>query len=672
MQDRPDQTPPASPPPQDRLPRWDLSALFPGKESPEFQKALADIDRDVKKFAQDWRGQVAKADGAALGAAVARFEQITENIARVETYVSLLRAADNREDTFAAKIDDRLRASAQDLLFFTLEINRIAEPALLQKIAAPELSKYAPWIAGLRASRPHQLDDEAEKYRHLKEGVAEDAWRRLFDLTMQGLRFDVGGEKLTEAETLNIIDNDRDPARRRLAWEAFAKGLGDNAGSFALITNTLAALKAAEDTQRGFEKPEDSRHLENHIERDTVAALAAAVKSSYAKTSHRYYGWKARKNGTARLHPADRNAPLADAPQKYIPWEEAKEIVLAAFAKLSPEMEKTGRRFFDEGWIDAEPRAGKDSGGFSHPAVPSAHPFILVNYFGTTADVMTLAHELGHGIHQVMAAKQGHLMADTPLTVAETASVFGEMLVFRALLDREEDPAMQRAMISEKVEGMLNTVVRQTAFFTFEQKLHAEYRDKGELSPERLGELWRETSRESLGPAVNMDVDGAQHFWAYVPHFIHTPFYVYAYAFGDCLVNALYDAYDKAADKNDFAQKYAAMLAAGGSKNHEALLEPFGFDVNDPAFWRKGLGVIEKYIDDLIALDQKIERAAKAEKDIRGAAADLTDKKAPAANDNPARDDFKKASRKKPPRAGIDSAVPPKPPKKGGGAGGPS
>lgn len=672
MQDRPDQTPPAAPPPQDRLPRWDLSALFPGKDSPEFQKVLSDIDRDVKRFAQDWRGQVAKADGAALGAAVARFEQITENIARVEAYVSLLRAADNSEDTFAAKIDDRLRASVQDLLFFTLEINRIAEPALLQKIAAPELSKYAPWIAGLRASRAHQLDDEAEKYRHLKEGVAEGAWRRLFDLTMQGLRFDVGGKKLTEAETLNIIDNDRDPARRRLAWDAFAKGLGENVGSFALITNTLAALKAAEDTQRGFEKPEDSRHLENHIDRDTVGALAAAVKSSYAKTSHRYYGWKAKKNGTARLHPADRNAPLADAPQKYIPWEEAKEIVLAAFAKLSPEMEKTGRRFFDEGWIDAEPREGKDSGGFSHPAVPSTHPFILVNYFGTTGDVMTLAHELGHGIHQVMAAKQGQLMADTPLTVAETASVFGEMLVFRALLDREEDPAARRAMISEKVEGMLNTVVRQTAFFTFEQKLHAEYREKGELSPERLGELWRETSRESLGPAVNMDVDGAQHFWAYVPHFIHTPFYVYAYAFGDCLVNTLYDAYDKAADKNDFAQKYAALLSAGGSKSHEALLEPFGFDVNDPAFWRKGLGVIEKYIDELITLDQKIERAAKAEKDIRDAGRDLTESKAPAANDNPPRDNFKKAARKKPPPAGLDSAVPTKPPKKGGGTGGPS
>ena len=668
MQQKPDQNPKTMQP-QDNLPRWDLSALFPGKDSPEFQNALAAIDRDVKKFAHDWQGQIAKADGAAIGTAIAQYETLQENIARVETYVSLLRAVDNGDDAFAAKINDRLRDSVQGLLFFTLEINRIPEPALLQKIAAPALAHYAPWVAGLRESRPHQLDDEAEKYRHLKEGVAEDAWRRLFDLTMQGLRFDLDGEKLTEAETLHIVDNDRDPARRRRAWEAFAKGLKENIGSFALITNTLAGLKAAEDTQRHFEKPEDSRHLENHIDRDTVAALGAAVKSSHAKTSHKYYAWKAKKNGTARLHPADRNAPLPDAAQKYIPWDEAKEIVLAAFAKLSPEMEKIGRRFFDEGWIDAEPRAGKDSGAFSHPAVPSAHPYILMNYFGTTGDVMTLAHELGHGIHQVLAAKQGHLMADTPLTLAETASVFGEMLVFRALLDREEDPSTRRAMIAEKVEGMLNTVVRQTAFFGFEQKLHGEYREKGELSPERLGDIWRESMRESLGPAVNMDVEGAQHFWAYVPHFIHTPFYVYAYAFGDCLVNTLYAAYESAPDKNDFAAKYTDMLAAGGSKSHDAILAPFGFDMHDPAFWRKGLGVIEKYVDELVTLDAKIEQAARAEKDIKAAGRVLTDKQQ-GTNDNAPKAAFKKAANNGQPKQQAKQSKKPAPPKNGGGAGG--
>ncbi len=667
MTDRPEPSQPSLLP-HGQPPRWDLSALFPGKDSPEFKKALADIDRDVKDFARDWQGKVAKADGASLGQAMARFEKISENIARVETYVSLLRAADNAEDAFATKTDDRLRASQQDLLFFTLELNRISEGALLQKIASPDLAKYAPWIAGLRAGRAHQLDDEAEKYRHLKEGVAEDAWRRLFDRTLQDIRFDVDGKKLTEAETLSIVDNDKDPARRRRAWEAFARGIEENIGSFTLITNTLAALKAAEDEQRGFEKPEDSRHLSNHIDRETVGALSAAVKASHSKTSHRYYSWKAKKNGTARLHPADRNAPLPGAAEKKIPWEEAKEIVLAAFARLSPEMEKIGRRFFDEGWIDAEPRAGKDSGAFSHPSVPSAHPYILMNYFGTTGDVMTLAHELGHGIHQVLAAQQGHLLADTPLTLAETASVFGEMLVFRSLLDREENPAARRAMIAGKVEDMLNTVVRQTAFFTFEQKLHAEYREKGELSPERLSDLWRDVNRESLGAGVNMDVPGAGNFWAYIPHFIHTPFYVYAYAFGDCLVNALYDVYDKTPDKQDFVQKYKDLLSAGGSKSHEDALESFGFDIKDPAFWRKGLSVIERYIDELQALDQKIENAAKAKKDFKTAGGDITGDTQKTANDNAVRKSFGKGAAKRPPRAGLDGVPPtPKPPRSGNG-----
>jgi len=640
-------------------PRWDLSALFPAKDSPAFEQALKDIAKDVKTFADTYRGGVAKLSGQDLGRAVTAFEKISENIARVESFVDLTRATDVSHDAWASKISDRLRDTTQDMLFFTLELNKLSEAALLEKMRAPELAHYAPWVAGVRSGRAHQLPDAAEKYRHIREATAEDAWHRLFDQTMTSLRFDVGGQKLTEAETLNIVDNDEDAGKRKAAWEAFAKGLGDNRKTFALITNTLAALKAAEDRQRGFEKPEDSRHLENRIERETVEALVSAVRESYPKTSHRYYEWKAKKQGVARLHPADRNAPLAGHSAKSIPWDDAKEIVLQSFAKLSPEMEKIGRRFFDEGWIDAEPRAGKDSGGFSHPTVPSAHPYILVNYFGTPSDVMTLAHELGHGIHQVLAGAQGHLMADTPLTVAETASVFGEMLVFRALLDREEDPVARRAMIAGKVEDMLNTVVRQTAFFNFEQRLHQEHRDKGEVSPDRLAELWRDISRESLGPAVNTDTPGAGDFWAHVPHFVHTPFYVYAYAFGDCLVNALYDEYAAASDKNVFADKYIDLLQAGGSKGHEALLAPFGFDTADPAFWKKGLGVIERYIDDLIALDTKIEAALKAQNDFKNAGKDIADK--PAQNDNDGKAQAplrKKFNAKKAPPAGTSRAKP--------------
>lgn len=640
------------------LPRWDLSALFSGKDGADFKSAMQAVAIDVADFAKTYRGTIAKLDGATLGGAVERFEKISENIARIETYVELLRAADVREDGFASKVHEKLRAATQDMLFFELEINKLSETALMEKMTAPALARYAPWLAGVRAGRAYQLSDEQEKYRHLREATAEHAWRRLFDQTMADLRFDVDGQKLTEAETLNIIDGAEDPVMRKRAWEAFAKGLSDNIKSFVLITNTLAGLKAAEDAQRGFDNPEDSRHLENRIAGETVEALSKAVKESYADLSHKYYAWKAQKTGVARLHPADRNAPLQGAPTREIPWDEAKEIVLEAFARLSPEMEKIGRRFFDEGWIDAEPRAGKDSGAFSHPAVPSAHPYILLNYFGTPADVMTLAHELGHGIHQVLAAKQGHLMADTPLTVAETASVFGEMLVFQSLLAQETDPVAKRAMIAGKVEDMLNTVVRQTAFYTFEQKLHNAYRENGELSAEDIGRMWRDISRESLGSAVNTDIAGMENFWAYIPHFIHTPFYVYAYAFGDCLVNALYDEYAQAPDKQDFAKKYEDLLAAGGSKSHEALLQPFGFDTADPDFWKKGLGVISRYIDDLIKLDQKIEAAAKAQKDFKDAGNDIVTP--PADNDN------KKAfnARRAPPRAANEGK--PKPPAGGG------
>jgi len=638
------------------LPRWDLSALFSGKDGDDFKSALQVVATDVADFAKTYRGAIAKLDGAALGGAVERFEKISENIARIETYVELLRAADAREDAFAGKVNEKLRAATQDMLFFELEINKLPEAALMEKMAAPALACYAPWLAGVRAGRARQLSDEQEKYRHLREATAEHAWRRLFDQTMADLRFDVDGRKLTEAETLNIIDGADDPAARKRAWEAFAKGLESNIKSFTLITNTLAGLKAAEDAQRGFDKPEDSRHLENRIAGETVEALSKAVRESYADLSHKYYAWKAQKSGVARLHPADRNAPLEGAPAREIPWAEAKEIVLEAFGKLSPEMEKIGRRFFDEGWIDAEPRAGKDSGAFSHPAVPSAHPYILLNYFGTPGDVMTLAHELGHGIHQVLAAKQGHLMADTPLTVAETASVFGEMLVFQSLLAQETDPVAKRAMIAGKVEDMLNTVVRQTAFYSFEQKLHNAYRENGELSAEDIGKIWREVSRESLGASINTDVPGMEHFWAYIPHFIHTPFYVYAYAFGDCLVNALYDEYAGTSDKQDFARKYEDLLAAGGSKSHEALLQPFGFDTANPDFWKKGLGVIGRYIDDLIKLDRKIEATAKAQKDFKDAGDDIV--MPPAGNDN------KKSAHPAPPRAANEGK--PKPPAGGG------
>jgi oligoendopeptidase F len=371
-----------------------------------------------------------------------------------------------------------------------------------------------------------------------------------------------------------------------------------NLRTFTLIANTLAKDKEISDRWRGFADIADARHLANRVEREVVEALVTAVREAYPRLSHRYYALKARWFGKKRLPYWDRNAPLPDLPARAIPWLEAKDTVLSAYRAFSPEMAKIAERFFAERWIDAPVRSGKAPGAFSNPTVPSSHPFILLNYQGKPRDVMTLAHELGHGVHQVLAAPNGALMAPTPLTLAETASVFGEMLTFRKLLADSRNQKERKAMLAAKVEDMINTVVRQIAFYTFERAVHSERRN-GELTAAQIGALWLDVQRESLGPAIELK-PGYETFWCYIPHFIHSPFYVYAYAFGDCLVNSLYAVYENAAQ--GFAERYLAMLAAGGTKHHSELLAPFGLDARDPAFWQGGLRVIERMIVELESL----------------------------------------------------------------------
>ncbi|MEL6216417.1 MAG: M3 family oligoendopeptidase, partial [Pseudomonadota bacterium] len=376
--------------------------------------------------------------------------------------------------------------------------------------------------------------------------------------------------------------------------------LGDNIRLFTLITNTLAKDKEISDRWRGFKDVADSRHLANRVEAPVVNALVDAVTDAYPRLSHRYYVMKARWLGMDKLAHWDRNAPLPEKPERVIAWDEARDMVLNAYGEFAPRMADVARDFFDKRWIDAPTRPGKGSGAFAHPTVPSAHPYVLLNYQGKSRDVMTLAHELGHGVHQVLAADQGVLMARTPLTLAETASVFGEMLTFRRLLGETADPKERKALLAGKVEDMLNTVVRQIAFYKFERKVH-EARREGELTSDKIAELWMSVQAESLGPAIEFK-PGYETFWAYIPHFIHSPFYVYAYAFGDCLVNSLYALYEDA--HPGFVEKYFDMLSAGGSKHHSELLAPFGLDASEPAFWRKGLSMIEGLIDELEAMEQ--------------------------------------------------------------------
>jgi oligoendopeptidase F len=579
------------------LPEWDLSDLYPGRESPELTHDLVRLSEDAEAFRRQYEGRLATLSDADLGAAIATYERLQELAGRIMSYASLVHAgnlADPEVGRFYQTMSERINAVSTTLLFFTLEINRLDEAELAAKVDDPVLAHYRPWLRDTRAFRPHQLSDEVEKLLHEKYIAGRAAWTRLFDETIADLRFPFRGQELTEAEALDLL-SDHDPEIRREAAQIIGEVLGKNARTFSLITNTLAKDKEIEDRWRRFPRPISARNLANFVEDEVVDALISAVRASYPRLSHRYYRLKARWFGLEELPFWDRNAPLPEDDDRLIPWREAEETVLSAYSAFSPEMAAVGQRFFSAPWIDAPVRPGKASGAFAHPTVPRAHPYLLLNYQGRVRDVMTLAHELGHGVHQVLAGSQGYLMADTPLTLAETASVFGEMLTFRALLGRETDPRHRKIMLAGKVEDMLNTVVRQIAFATFEIKLHDE-RGEGELTPDRIAELWLEVQRESLGPAIRLD-GVYRHYWSYIPHFIHTPFYVYAYAFGDCLVNSLYAVYQDA--HQGFAERYLDMLRAGGTLRHRELLAPFGLDASDPAFWAKGLSVVSGFIDEL-------------------------------------------------------------------------
>ncbi len=586
------------------LPEWDLSGLYPGMGSDAVKADLARAETECRSFAERHRGrldELARAGGGALGPAVEEYEALEDLLGRLMSYAGLVYSG-NTTDPVRAKFygdtQERLTAASSDLLFFTLELNRVDDAVLDAALETEPLSRYRPWIADVRRDKPYQLEDRVEQLFHEKSVSGRGAWNRLFDETLASLRFDVRGELLSLEPTLNKLQ-DRDGTVRRDAAHALADVFRANLRTFTLVTNTLAKDKEISDRWRGFADVADSRHLANRVERPVVDALVEAVTTAYPRLSHRYYRLKAKWFGQEALDFWDRNAPLPRVPQRNIPWTEARDTVLDAYRGFSPAMADIARRFFDESWIDAPVRPGKAPGAFSHPTVPSAHPFVLMNYQGKPRDVMTLAHELGHGVHQVLAAKNGALMAPTPLTLAETASVFGEMLTFRRLLDGMPGAAERRALLAAKVEDMLNTVVRQIAFYSFERKVHTERRS-GELTAEALCELWMSVQAESLGPSIRLG-PGYETFWTYVPHFIHSPFYVYAYAFGDCLVNSLYGVYRQA--DPGFVDRYFALLSAGGTKPYSALLAPFGLDAGDPDFWQIGLSMIEGMIAELEGME---------------------------------------------------------------------
>ncbi len=609
-------------------PTWDLSDLFAGIDDPGIEAALTEAGTEAEAIAATYAGTLGERSGDELAAMLKRYETVQETLGRVYAFASLSHAAD-RDDPkigrFMQGVQERVNAITTHLLFVALELNRIEDAALAAKLeASPSLQSLTPWLDNVRAFRPHQLSDEIEKVLHERSVTGRSAWVRLFDESMSALRFPFRGEELTSAQIFDKMSaKDRDV--RRDAAEAISGVLASNIRLCSRITNTIVKDKAIEDGWRHFARPISSRNLANQVEDEVVDALITAVRDAYPRLSHRYYALKARWMGLDKLEFWDRNAPLPEDSDQRRSWADAKVVVLDAYRTFSPTLAEMVDRFFERSWIDAEVRPGKDSGAFCHPVVPSVHPYVLMNFQGKARDVMTLAHELGHGVHQLLAAKQGLLLAGTPLTLAETASVFGEQLTFRAVLAQAKSPVERRVLLAGKVEDMLNTVVRQIAFCEFERRVH-DARKTAELTPDDLGDIWMDVQKESLGPAFNYP-DEYRNYWSYVPHFVHVPFYVYAYAFGDCLVNALYKRFEEAPE--GFEPRYLAMLEAGGTLRHKELLAPFGLDASDPAFWAGGLQIIEGYIAEL---DEALEAVAPdvAAKQETAGEPDTTAKGAPA------------------------------------------
>jgi len=588
------------------LPEWNLTDLYPGIDAPEVAADLAKGDAECIAFEETYKGKLAAiaagADaGEKLAAAIKRFEALEDLLGKLISYAGLVYTGDTTDPKrakFYGDVQERITTASSHLLFFTLELNRIDDALIEKALEHPAFGHYRPWVEDVRKERPYQLDDKIEQLFHEKSVTGRGAWNRLFDETIASLKFKIDGEELPLEAALNVL-MDPSEAKRHKAADEISHVLRGELRTFTLVTNVLAKDKEISDRWRGFKDIADDRHLSNRVEREIVDALVASVRASFPRLSHRYYALKAKWFGKKQLEYWDRNAPLPKVETRTIPWDEARDTVLSAYSAFSPKMASVAKRFFDDRWIDAPARPGKSPGAFAHPTVPSAHPYVMVNYLGKPRDVMTLAHELGHGVHQVLAGPNGALMAPTPLTLAETASVFGEMLTFRSLLAKITDPREKKAMLAQKVEDMLNTVIRQIAFYTFERRIHTE-RKNGELTSEQLGKIWLDVQSESLGPAIHLG-EGYDVYWTYIGHFIHAPFYVYAYAFGDCLVNSLYAVYEKSSD--GFAERYLAMLAAGGTKHHSELLKPFGLDARDPKFWQTGLDLIDSMIGEIEKLD---------------------------------------------------------------------
>ena len=580
-----------------QLPDWNLNDLYTSTDAKELVNDLNWLEKECDEFAKNYEGKLKFLSADEMLKCVVRNEKISSISGRIISYAGLLyyqKTTDADRAKFLSDMQEKITIFTTKLVFFSLEINSLDDDFLESLLKENvKLSRYKPVFEKIRALKPYQLSDEIEKFLH-DLGIVGDAWEKLFDETIAGLKFKIGGETLNIEATLNFL-TDQKRENRENATHELARVFSKNIKVFTRVHNTQAKEKEIIDRWRKMPTPQMGRHLANQVEPEVVEALRNAVVKAYPKISHRYYELKRKWLGLETMQVWDRNAPLPMESDRLVTWDQAQTIVTDAYTNFDSRMSDLITPFFNKGWIDAGVKPGKAPGAFAHPTVTDVHPYIMLNYLGKPRDVMTLAHELGHGVHQVLASSQGQMLSSTPLTLAETASVFGEMLTFQQMLDNSTDKNERKVLLANKVEDMINTVVRQIAFYDFECKLH-DARKKGELTPSNINSLWMSVQSESLGPAFEF-VEGYETFWAYIPHFVHSPFYVYAYAFGDGLVNALYATYEE--NPNGFEDKYFKMLSAGGSKHHKELLEPFGLDASDPEFWSKGLSMISGMIDEL-------------------------------------------------------------------------
>ena len=589
----------------DSCPIWNLNDLYSGIADVKLASDAAACRKTATNLQERWQGKLATASGDDLATVISEYEHLLEQLGRVQSHAQLLFAANTAEPEIARHHQSMREIGAEihaKILFVELEIARFDESQMKTLLQTSALAHFAPWLRRVRATAPYQLAPEIEQMIAERAPTGSAAWVRLFDETTTSMRFPFDGRDVTEAEILDTLSHS-DAATRAKAGLSLSTTLKSHERLLSLTLNTIAKDKQIEDGWRGFKRPVASRNLANDVDDEVVDALVAAVNQRNVDLTHRYYKLKAKWMGVKQLNWWDRNAPLPGDDHRQFSWDEACHIVLDAFAGFDVKMAELAKPFFRNNWIDAAPRAGKSSGAFSHPVVPSAHPYILMNFAGKSRDVMTLAHEMGHGIHQSLAAGQGYLMSDTPLTLAETASVFAEMLTFRHLLASQGDARARRYLLAGKVEDMLNTVVRQVAFHNFETQFH-DRRRTGELTADEIADIWMETQRAALGPAIKIG-DDYRPIWSYVPHFVHTPFYVYAYAFGDCLVNALWQQYQaclKQGNADSFIAQYTHLLLAGGTERYDVALKRFDLDASQAAFWSLGLDMISDMIDELESL----------------------------------------------------------------------